>query len=243
MCVIIIKSKGQPWPSKTLLNKAMDANPDGFSFAWNEDEKVRNYKSLSREDALNFYEIIRKLDVKFTGMIFHARRVSVGDKNRDNCHCWIRHNIGFAHNGTMNTIPTKKGVSDSRTFFEDYFSPAYRAYGMDYALKLTRAIAAPSASRMAFINGNGDIQVVGTFQCVNDKKNVPYYVSNTAPFISKPSTEGRISLLRDPVTGLPQHADGQPASRGRRNVNMDRFIQMERDLFHQDVQGKDDMPF
>lgn len=263
MCVIIIKTKGQPWPSKTLLRKAMDANPDGFAIAWNEDEKVRNYKSLTKEDILNYYEVLRKLDPKFTAMIFHARKVSVGDKNKDNCHCWIRHNIGFAHNGTMTNIPTKKGVSDSKTFFEDYFSPAYRAYGMVYALKLTRAISSPSQSRMAFINGNGDIHLIGAFRDVKDRKS-SYFVSNITPFVEQRKLPGFENPMIDAITGLPlaqtrpqltpqwrkgtpshaapvPHVESPAGHNAGRQMNLDEFVKRQQELFSNEI--GDMLPF
>lgn len=163
MCVIVLKFKGTDFPSKEVINACMQANPDGFAAAWNQDGRLMTFRTMDGQEMLAKYDEIRHLDPATTGLVFHARIATHGSKKLENCHCWTDEDgsLAFAHNGILNNIGSRDDLTDSETFFRDIFLPVRNAGGMALAAKVAHAII--GTSRFAFINADGNIVPMGNY--------------------------------------------------------------------------------
>ncbi len=52
MCVIVLKFKGTDFPSKEVINACMQANPDGFAAAWNQDGRLMTFRTMDGQEML-----------------------------------------------------------------------------------------------------------------------------------------------------------------------------------------------
>lgn len=163
MCVIVLKFKGTDFPSKEVINACMQANPDGFAAAWNQDGRLMTFRTMDDREMLAKYDEIRHLDPATTGLVFHARIATHGSKKLENCHCWTddKCSLAFAHNGILNNIGNRDDLTDSETFFRDIFLPVHDAGGMALAAKVAHAVI--GGSRFAFINADGNIVPMGDY--------------------------------------------------------------------------------
>lgn len=191
MCIIVVKIKGSDFPSEKIIRSCMDSNPHGFSMAWNGPDKlVHNFKSMDKEKALAKYrELSSTLDPAVTGFIFHARIATHGSHKVENCHCWVEpvvtdkgsFQIAFAHNGILHNIPNRDDMTDSETFFQDYFLPVLRTLGWEQAKKTAKAIIG-SGNKFAFLCNSGNIEMMGDGFVKHqepDKKGKCYYSNSS----------------------------------------------------------------
>lgn len=165
MCVICIKEMGKKFPTKKNIQNCVDSNPDGFAMMWNEDGKVKTYKTLVKKDFMKFYErFIKEHDHKTTSLVIHARIKTHGSLRIENCHCWtaLDDSIGFAHNGIL-SITNRGDLTDSETYFRDIFVPVFsgNSYNWDVAEKTIDAII--GTSKFAFLEGDGTIRHYGHY--------------------------------------------------------------------------------
>jgi len=184
MCVIIVKFKGADFPSKQVVAACMQANPEGFAAAWNENGVLKVFKTLSAPEMMQTYEHIRHLDKDATGLVLHARIMTHGPVKLENCHCWTdsAKTLAFAHNGVLHSIePRDKGITDSETFFRDFFLPVYEACDKSVAWRIAEMVAKSNNSRFAFIDSTGTINVYGAFskECEEGHHGMVYF-SNMA---------------------------------------------------------------
>lgn len=185
MCIIMFKCKGSSFPSQQTISNCMDRNPDGFAMAWNEpDGSLRNFQTMDRGEALKRYiRLVKTHDPEKTALIFHARIATHGSKKRENCHCWLADtkigDVAFAHNGILSNVPNRDDMTDSETFFRDYFLPTLEGAGLETAGKVAKAIA--GNSKFAFLFEGGHISCVGAFEKHADKgaKGVCYYSNSS----------------------------------------------------------------
>ena len=163
MCVIVLKFKGADFPSKNVIKACMKANPDGYAAAWNEDGALRTFRTMDEGEMLAKYDEIRHLDPATTGLVFHARIATHGSKTLKNCHCWTddEGTIAFAHNGVLHSIGNRDDMTDSETFFRDYFLPVREGCGMAVASKV--ASLAIGSSKFAFMFPDGGIVPMGHY--------------------------------------------------------------------------------
>ena len=182
MCVIAAKSRGLAFPTRTEIQACMAQNRDGFSIAYNKDGKVVTFRTMNPAEMLSHYlEEVAVLDPATTAMIFHARIATHGTPKISNCHCWTGSGMAFAHNGVLSQVEVDPNgdMTDSETFFRNLFLPAYEALGWDYALKMSRTVAG-SGSKLAFLEGDGGMHLVGTYYKVtNANRPGIVYFSNT----------------------------------------------------------------
>lgn len=167
MCVIVIKCKGSDFAPAEAIERCIQTNPHGFSMAWNEDGHVKVFKTMNPTEAMSKYmELAERLNPAETAMLFHARIATHGSHRVENCHCWVHEgphgDICFAHNGILSNIPNRDDMTDSETFFRDYFIPALESVDredsdMKYSLKIARAVIGDSNNKFAFLDGNGRI--------------------------------------------------------------------------------------
>ena len=173
MCIVVVSPKGQQFPSVETIQNCVDSNPDGFAMSWNEDGKIKSYKTMGYKAIVKFYkEFIAEHDPMTTGFVFHARIATHGSKKLSNCHCWTSDGLSFAHNGIL-SVANRGDMTDSETFFQDIFLPIYRTCGWDGAKKAIDACI--GSSKFAFIDGEGTVWGFGNYECVDGN-----YYSNSS---------------------------------------------------------------
>lgn len=182
MCVICIKEMGKKFPTKKCIQNCADSNPDGFAMMWNEDGKVKTYKTLVKNDFMKYYErFIKEHDHKVTALVIHARIKTHGSLRIENCHCWtaLDDNIGFAHNGILN-IKNRADLTDSETYFRDIFIPVFEGSSMSWDAAERTIDAIISTSKFAFLEGDGTIRHYG------------HYIKHNGNLYSNSSYEDRV---------------------------------------------------
>lgn len=162
MCILIIKEKGIMFPSEATIVNCMDANPDGFSMAYNVAGKVETFKTLDRDKFLDVYRrVTATADPRNTAVMLHMRIATHGSIKVDNCHCWkgeiLGSKIAFAHNGIL-PITAHKDMTDSETFLRFYLEPCKSIGDLLSAVKLYIG-----TSKIAFIDGAGNAMSWGNF--------------------------------------------------------------------------------
>lgn len=165
MCVICIKEMGKKFPTKKSIQNCADANPDGFAMMWNEDGKVKTYKTLDKKDFMRYYErFIKEHDHKLTALVIHARIKTHGSLRIENCHCWtaLDDSIGFAHNGIL-TIANRADLTDSETYFRDIFVPVFEGSSKNWKTAERTIDAVIGTSKFAFLEGDGKIRHYGHY--------------------------------------------------------------------------------
>lgn len=160
MCIIAAKTLGTDWPALDIINNCCVNNPDGFAIAWNEDGEIKTFRTMDRAEFIARYNtIIHEVNPDTSAAIIHARWATHGSKKLENCHCWTGGGLAFAHNGVMSNVPNREDMTDSETFFRDYFLPVYETLGWDKAKLISRAIA--GTNRLAWIDATGHIYLMG----------------------------------------------------------------------------------
>lgn len=167
MCVICVKKLKVDWPSVELIINCCTSNPHGFAFAWNENGELKNYKTMDAQKAVKFYaNKLMKLDARKTAMVFHARIATHGSLGVKNCHCWISDGVAFAHNGILRDVPNRDDMTDSETFFQDYFLPVLRHSGIKAAGNVASHFV--GTSKFAFLGPKGEVNTLGDYVKVHD---------------------------------------------------------------------------
>lgn len=162
MCIIAIKFKGMDFIPAKNIKACCDNNGDGFAMAWNRDGRLNVFKTMDKNEFIAKYiTTVKDLDPATTGMVIHARIATHGSKRVENCHLWTEGDIAFAHNGILSNIPARDDLTDSETFFRDYFLPVERALGWEFAIKNAKAII--GSSKFVWINARGDIYPLGDY--------------------------------------------------------------------------------
>lgn len=166
MCILITKDKGAEFPPIGNILNSAENNPDGFSLAWNEEGRVRTYRTLDRATFIRKYiSLANRLGKDSSGMVLHARIATHGAVSLANCHCWTSFagtpgELAFAHNGIL-AVPPRGGMTDSETFLRDYFEPSFARAGWRGASGvIARKIG---FSKFAFIDKEGNIRRFGQF--------------------------------------------------------------------------------
>ncbi len=161
MCIIVVKCKGADFPPKEVIARCMENNAHGFSMAWNDDGKVRTFRTMNPSEMMSRYEaFISTTDPRQTGLLFHARIATHGTKRVENTHCFTHGELAFCHNGILRNIQNRDDLTDSETFFRDLFVPAMEGCGLEFAFKMSKALIADSNNKFAFLQGDGSITLV-----------------------------------------------------------------------------------
>lgn len=180
MCIIAVKIKGSEFPDIQTIKNCMDNNPDGFAAAWNKDGKIHTFRTMDKDEMLSFYENnILTLDPENTALVFHARIATHGSKKVENCHCWTDGNLAFAHNGILYSLKSRDDMTDSETFFRDYFVPIFRKCNQKLAFNVADLMI--GSSKFAFIDGRGTVKLMGNYEKYKDKtmKGCLYFSNGT----------------------------------------------------------------
>lgn len=174
MCIIAIKDAGVQFPTIDTVETMCDNNPDGFAVVWHKagDKHSRVYRTMNRESFLKRYKmIVSHNDYKTTTMYIHARIATHGSLKQSNCHGFVdtKTRLCFAHNGILG-IKNRDDLTDSETFFRDYFIPVYRHGGWFEAEKLIRDTI--GYSKFVFMDGDGRLRRFGNY--IRDNAGVLY---------------------------------------------------------------------
>ena len=179
MCIIAIKSRGIDLPSEEILQNMWRVNSDGAGFMYAKDGVVHIEKGFMTYE--RFYSAIRKLDeeygLKSLPLIMHFRITTHGGTKPENTHPFpitdsigvlktikVTAKLGVAHNGIINIRP-RDGISDTMEYIASQLAPLSRAMPKFYknADLMEMVSNAINGSRMAFMNGNGEIYTIGSF--------------------------------------------------------------------------------
>lgn len=142
MCVIIAKKKPGKSPDIETFERAMEANPHGFSIALKTPgEPWRVFKTMEQEEMMAYIYTEGVLK-KNSRWVFHARIKTHGEASLRNCHCWRdkKTDTIFAHNGTLG-VAADSGKTDSETFYRHMLVPIYKYQGLKEAIKACKIIA------------------------------------------------------------------------------------------------------
>jgi hypothetical protein len=174
MCIIAIKDAGVQFPTIDTVETMCGNNPDGFAVVWHKagDKHSRVYRTMNRESFLKRYKmIVRNYDYKTTSLYIHARIATHGSLKQSNCHGFVDHRtrLCFAHNGILG-IKNRDDLTDSETFFRDYFIPVYRHGGWFEAEKLIKDTI--GYSKFVFMDGDGRLRRFGNY--IRDNAGVLY---------------------------------------------------------------------
>lgn len=165
MCIIAIKDAGVQFPTIDTVETMCDNNPDGFAVVWHTagDKHSRVYRTMSRDKFLKRYRmIVRRYDHRTTSLYIHARIATHGSLRLENCHGFVDHptKLCFAHNGILG-IKNRGDLTDSETFFRDYFIPTFRHGGWHEAERLINDVI--GYSKFVFMDGDGRLRRFGNY--------------------------------------------------------------------------------
>lgn len=199
MCVIMIKPKGKEMVDQSTLKQMWERNKDGAGFMYlNKENKVVISKGyMTFEDFERGLNGVDDIDsVNETPMILHFRITTHGGTSPENTHPFpvsskVEHlqalevscKLGMVHNGVINSVDTSKDLSDTMMFIKDVIAPL-RKVDKDFLNTFQKLISyGIGASKLAFLDSNGEITTFGTFQEVDG-----YQYSNLNHVPSKVTT-------------------------------------------------------
>ena len=181
MCIIVSKPMGVEMPSERTLRNCFDYNNDGMGWMYNYNGKVIGTKGYMKFE--EGYRVLKELDEKIglkdRGLVLHFRITTSGGTCMENCHPFpISNNgkdlkkldfvtdIGVAHNGIINGYIPPKGspYSDTQLFIKNYLYDIKEEHE-DFLTNpsLLFAIEKTVGSKLCFLDGEGNITLVGKF--------------------------------------------------------------------------------
>lgn len=210
MCIIAAKPKGIAMPDRETIRNMWCNNPDGAGIMYAQNGKVCIDKGhMKLKDFLAALDRIEKsTDLTNTGVVMHFRIATHGGVNAENTHPFPITDcvgklkkpkqtvpLGVAHNGIINVIP-RKGISDTMEYIAGQLAPLARAVPNFYRNPdLLTMIKNATESKLAFLNGKGEIVTVGIFNEEDGISYSNYSYSYNRSWRSAPITEW------DSVTG------------------------------------------
>ena len=186
MCIIAIVKSGVDMPSKEILQTCWRNNPDGSGYMFARNGKVEIRKGFMSFD--NFYTSLMSLaesDRKELPFILHFRIGTSGGNTPQNTHPFPitkdvtllqskrkKCDVAVAHNGIISIKQKRKDISDTMEYISTrlykYFSLPLNPLDHSFLLDV---IEEEIDSKFAFLEGNGRITTIGTF---NEYENVFY---------------------------------------------------------------------
>ena len=178
MCIILMKPSGVSLPSKQLLLRCWNNNPNGSGVSIAENGNVYTHKGFMTFES--FYDFLIKIGAdkeKEKAMLLHFRITSVGKTSPEQTHPFpiykamksedvqklsFNSKVVFAHNGTMG-IKTRKDMSDTQTFAIDYLSVLYRLSGDVFNTDVLELCESIADSKLCLMNAKGEYRLVGEF--------------------------------------------------------------------------------
>ncbi len=193
MCIAIYSLKGTEIPTDDILKTCFRNNNDGAGFCFNTDNnQVQIVKGFMDFESFitAFHEYDRRYCFKNRGVLLHFRITTHGGTNPSNCHPFpisnsskhlkktkFTSNYAVIHNGIISLCADKKSeLSDTMLFIKDYLSKISSNKGWFYNKKNIELIETLIDSKMAILNGNGEIVATSGFHKGEDGN----YYSNTS---------------------------------------------------------------
>ena len=204
MCIIAAKAAGVSMPPRETIRHMWDVNHDGAGIMYLDKGQVHiekgfmKYKDFTK--ALDRLE--KKLDLTATPVVMHFRITTHGGTNPENTHPFpitdsigalkklnITTDVGVAHNGIINAVSPRKGLSDTAEYVAMQLAPLKKALPRFYENKHAMLLIQNAIeSKMAFLTRNGKIYTIGDF------------VEDEGVLYSNESYKG-YSLFRSPNVG------------------------------------------
>ncbi len=180
MCIICVKNKNSAMPSSDIITQMWESNPDGAGMCWSDGNKVHIEKGFMSLDKLlgrlnNLHDMLTESPV-----ILHFRIATHGRISPQNTHPFpISDNIkeltkrryttdlAIAHNGVIDIVP-RKGISDTMEYIMTRLYPIKKKNPLFYQNELyLDNIEREIRSKMAIMNGYGNIKLIGKFTVDN----------------------------------------------------------------------------
>ncbi len=176
MCIIAIKPAGIPVPAEEIRENMWDNNPDGggYMVATGKDVVIRKgfMKFSEFEDSLK-----KEGDITDKTVVFHYRITTHGGTKAQNCHPFpisnnlniitkpVSHtDIGVAHNGIINNVTPRKGVSDTMEYIMSQLSHMKKIDRSFYKKpEWLDLIEDAIDSKMVFLDKHGHYTTIGDF--------------------------------------------------------------------------------
>lgn len=194
MCVIAVKPSDVDLPREEILKAMWDKNSDGagFMYAFKGDvfiEKGFMVYDDFRKALSNLEEKVKSdgKTIKDTPIVLHYRITTHGGTSPENTHPFpvsdkeehlkaldVKCKLGMAHNGVISSVEKETTVSDTMVFIRDIVSPL-SSLSKDFSGELLPTIKAVIGwSRLAFLHGDGKIDLIGDFKNSKDNDGLSY---------------------------------------------------------------------
>jgi len=156
MCIIIVNK--QSTLSKETLHECWNRNPEGSGLLWTENNKLMTYKTLTAFS--NFYDKYKEIRKQEGVIILHSRIATEGKVDRINCHPFlVNENLGFCHNGIIDTGYETKDCSDTYTFNEVVLKELQVDFLQNPAIMMMLAEYI-GKSKLALLNNEGKFWII-----------------------------------------------------------------------------------
>lgn len=212
MCIIAIKEKGIQLPDEQVLKTMFKNNPDGAGFMYAKDGRVIIQKGFMSYENLKT-ELFRVSDITDIPLILHFRIATSGKIDGGTTHpfpierkrnklkrLYCETDIGVVHNGVIQ-IKTNKNMSDTMQYIADKLY-TYKHLQSDFYRHscYMKHIESEIRSKMAFLNGKGEIYKIGEF--INDN-GIIYSNSSyrTRQYIYDPDVFHSSEMILCPIDG------------------------------------------
>lgn len=176
MCVICVSPKGVKQPDADVIREMWETNPHGAGYMFAKDGKVEIHKGF-----MEIRDFMRSVEAEnFTEddvVIYHFRISTQGGVNPEMTHpfplspdlddmkildCLC--DVGIAHNGIIRLTSYKKAeYSDTALFITEYLPALIRDTADITDKRVKKTIRALIDSKMAILNGNGELAIIGDF--------------------------------------------------------------------------------
>lgn len=182
MCIIVVKPKGEEFPTWKTLETCFDNNGDGAGFMWNDGKGGVSIRKGFMEFS-SFKKAIKELKrnmTKDTAVVMHFRIKTHGEVSRECCHPFPLENSlerlrltecscrwGVAHNGIITGRMTNARCSDTMDYVMKVLYPLMKVGGSDWLQSKwvqNLIVDTCDSTKFAILNGNGNVKLIGNFQ-------------------------------------------------------------------------------
>ena len=180
MCIICIKKSGVEMPTRDTIKTMWANNPDGAGYMYtNKQKEVVIKKGFMTVDALldSLDDLEKNHDLIKTPVILHFRIGTAGGNIAPNTHPFpitekvpvlqklrLKTDVGMVHNGVISIKTSQPDISDTMEYIKDRLSLRKLIDPEFYKNELTRQLMYREVtSKLAFMNGDGEIYLVGDF--------------------------------------------------------------------------------
>lgn len=182
MCIISIKAKGIPMPDEATIRTMFYNNDDGAGYMYAHRNKVYIKKGFMTVKEFmtsidNLPSEIGVDDLTNTAIIMHFRIGTAGGNIPANTHPFpvsenvkalkalsYKTDLGVAHNGIIHSVTPRTGISDTMEYILSQMSILKKIDKKFYTKKLYLELMENAVeSKLAFLDGKGNIYTVGRF--------------------------------------------------------------------------------